>query len=148
MDVSFGKRGVKLFITTRLISRADVVILYLSSFMRMMFTPAKDSDTVSLSPICRVSNSRFALSCASSSVSTAIFFNVRHATEGEPISITIFMTSVSFSNAFVRDCQTCNELLTNARLYNLSSSARGVSDVFSANSESSAESHPVTLAHI
>ena len=41
MDVSFGKRGVELFTTMRLISRAGVVILCLSSFMRMMFTRAK-----------------------------------------------------------------------------------------------------------
>ena len=148
-DVSFGNRGVKLFITTRLISRADVVILYLSSFMmRMMFTRAKYSETVLLYSIWRVSNSHFALSCASSSVSAAIFFNARHATEGEPISITIFMTSCSFSSAFVRDCHTNNELSTNARLHKRSSSARGTPDVLIDNSESSAESQPVTLAHV
>ena len=91
--------------------------------------------TVSLAPISRVSNSRFALSYASSSVSTAIFESARHASVGEPISIIIFVIYGSFSNAFVRDCQTCNELFTNARLYNLSSSARGVPDVFIAISE-------------
>ena len=148
MDVSFGKRGVKLFRTIRLISRAGVVVSCLSSFMRMMFTRAKYSDTVSLAPISRVSNSLFALSYTSSFVSAAIFECARHAFEGEPISIAIFIISGFFSNAFVRDCQTCNDLCTNARLYNLSSSARGVPGVFIDTSESSAESHPVTLAHV
>ena len=44
--------------------------------------------------------------------------------------------------------QQCAPTEGNARLYNLSSSARGVSDVFIANSESSAELQPVTLAHV
>ena len=102
MDVSFGKRGVKLFSTMRLVSRAGVVISCLSSFMRTILTRAKYSDTVSLAPISRVSNSRFALSYASSSFSSAIVVSVRHASEGEPISVTISIISGSFSNAFVR----------------------------------------------
>ena len=132
----------------RLISRAGVIISCLSSFMRTMFTRAKYSDTVSLAPISRVSNSRFALSYASSSVSSAIFLSARHASEGEPISSIIFIVSGSFSSAFVRGCQTCNDLCTNARLYNLSSSACGVPEVFIDTSESCPESHPVTLAHV
>ena len=130
MHVSFGKRGVKLFGTMRLISRADVTILCLSSFMRTMFTRAKYSDTDSFAPISRVSNALVALSYAPSSVSSTFFFSARHAFEGEPISSIIFSILGSFSSAFVRDCQTCNDLCTNARLYNLSSSARGVPDVF------------------
>ena len=133
----------------RLISHAGVVVLCLSSFLRSMFTRAKYSITVSIAPISRVSNSLFVLSYASSSVSTAIFFNARHASEEEPISITIFIISGSLSNAFMRDCQTRSDLSTNARLYNLSSSARGVpDDVLIATSESSAESYPVTLAYV
>ena len=148
MNVSFGKRGVKLFSIPRLISRAGVVMSCLSSFIRTMFTRAKYSDTVSLALISRVPNSIFALSYASSSVSAAVFESARHASEGEPISIPTLIISGSFSNAFVRDCQTCNKLFTNARLYNLSSSARGRPDVFIATSESSTESHPFTLAHV
>ena len=148
MHVSFGKRGVKLFSTMRLISRAGVIILCFSSFMSTMFTRAKYSDTDSFAPISRVSNSLFALSYASSSVSSAIFDSARHASKGEPIASTIFIISGSFSSAFVRDCQTCKDLCTNVRLYNLSSSARGVPDVFIDTSESSAESHLARLAHV
>ena len=147
MHVSFGKRGVKLFSTMRLISRAGVTLLCLSSFMRTMFTRAKHSDTDSFAPIPRVSNFLFSLSYATSSVSSATVFSARHASDGEPISITIFSISGSFSSAFVRDCQTCNDLCTNARLYHLSCSARGVPDVFIDTLESSAESHLATLAH-
>ena len=148
MHVSFGKRGVKLFSTMRLISRAGVVISCLSSFTRTMFTRAKYLDTDLFVPISRVSNYLFALSYAPSSVSSAFFYSARHASEGEPISSTIFIFSGSFSIAFVRDCQTCNDLCTNARFYNLSSSARGVPDDFTDTSELSAESHPATLAHV
>ena len=148
MHVSFGKRGLKLFSTMRVISRAGVIILCLSNFMRTMLTLAKYSDTDSFAPISRVSNSLFARSYASSSVSSAILFSARHASERESISSAIFSIWGSFSSAFVRDCQTCNDSCTNARLYNLSSSARGVPYVFIDTSESSAESHPATLAHV
>ena len=80
----------------RLISRAGVIILCLSSFIRTMFTRAKSSVTDSFAPFSRVSNSLFVLSYATSSVSSAIIDSARHASEGEPISNTIFMVSVFF----------------------------------------------------
>ena len=132
----------------RLISRAGVVMLCLSSFIRTMFTRAKYSDTDSFALYVQGVNSLFALLYASSSASSAIFDSARHASEGEPISSTIFIISGSFSSAFVRDYHTCSDFCTNARLYNISSSARGVPEVFIVTSEPSAESHPATLAHV
>ena len=96
----------------RLIFRAGIVMLCLFSFMIKMFTRAKYSDTDSFAHISRVSNYLFALSYASSSVSSVIFDSARQASEGEPISSTIFIISGSFSSAFVSDYQTCNDLQT------------------------------------
>ena len=132
----------------RLISRVGVIILCLSSFIRTMFTRAKSSVTDSFAPFSRVSNSLFVLSYATSSVSSAIFDSARHASEGEAISNTIFMISVFFPRAFVSNCHTCSDLCTNVRSCILSSSARGIPQVFTVTSESSAESHPITQAHV
>ena len=91
----------KLASTVRLISRVGVVTLCLASFIKITCTRAKYSATDSLTPISSVSNSRFALSYGTSSVSAAIFVSARHASERDPISIIIFMISSSFSRAVV-----------------------------------------------
>ena len=67
--------------------------------------------------------------------------HTRHASERDPISITISMISFSFSRAFVNDCHAFREF--SARLCSCSlslSSPCGVPVVFTAVSESSAES--------
>ena len=103
--VSCGKRGDKLPSTTRWISRSGIGIWCLSSSIRIMCTRVKNSATESLAAISSVSSSRFALSYSTSSDAFAIFVRARQASEIDPIRITIFNNSFSFSKALVSDCQ-------------------------------------------
>ena len=113
-----------------------------------MCTRVKNSATDSLASISSVSNSRFALSYSTSSDAFAIFVRARQASEIDPIRITIFNNSCSFSKALVSDCQAFSELSTSLRSCTLSNSARGVPEVLTIISESSAESQPLIEAHV
>ena len=113
-----------------------------------MCTRVKNSATDSLASISSVSNSRFALSYSTSSDAFAIFVRARQASEIDPIRITIFNNSCSFSKALVSDCQAFSELSTSLRSCTLSNSARGVPEVLTIISESSAESQPLMEAHV
>ena len=110
----------------------------------MMCTREKYSTTDSLTPTSRFSSYRFARSYATSSDSSAIFASARHASEGGPMSSTIFSISSSFSSALVSAYHDCSELSTKVRSCNLSSSASGVPDNYTIISESSAELHLLT----
>ena len=113
-----------------------------------MCTRVKNSATDSLASISSVSNSRFARSYSTSSDAFAIFVRARQASEIDPIRITIFNNSCSFSKAFVSDCHAFSELSTSLRLCTLSKSARGVPEVITVISGSSAESQPLIEAHV
>ena len=108
----------------------------------------KNSATDSLASISSVSNSRFALSYSTSSDAFAIFVRARQASEIDPIRITIFNNSCSFSKALVSDCQAFSEMPTSLGSCTLSNSARGVPEVLTIISESSAESQPLIEAHV
>ena len=108
----------------------------------------KNSATDSLASISSVSNSRFALSYSTSSDAFAIFVRARQASEIDPIRITIFNNSSSFSKALVSDCQAFSEMSTSLGSCTLSNSARGVPEVPTIISESSAESQPLIEAHV
>ena len=108
----------------------------------------KNSATDSLASISSVSNSRFALSYSTSSDAFAIFVRARQASEIDPIRITIFNNSCSFSKALVSDCQAFSEMSTSLGSCTLSNSARGVPEVLTIISESSAESQPLIEAHV
>ena len=122
------------------ISRAGVVTWYLASFIKMTCTRAKYSATGSLAPISSDSNSLFALSYAASCVSAVILASGRHTSKRDPILITISMISLYFSKAFVNACHAFREFSTRLYSCSLSSSARGVSVVFTTLPESSAKS--------
>ena len=113
-----------------------------------MCTRVKNSATDSLASISSASNSRFALSYSTSSDAFAIFVRARQASEIDPIRITIFHNSCSFSKALVSDCQAFSELSTSLGSCALSNSARGVPEVLTIISESSAESQPLIEAHV
>ena len=113
-----------------------------------MCTRVKNSATDSLASISSVSNLRFALSYSTSSDAFAIFVRARQASEIDPIRITTFNNSCSFSKALVSDCQAFSELSTSLRSCTLSNSARGVPEVLTTISESSAESQPLIEAHV
>ena len=113
-----------------------------------MCTRVKNSATDLFASISSVSNSRFALSCSTSSDAFAIFVRARQASEIDLIRITIFNNSCSFSKALVSDCQAFSELSTSLGSCTLSNSARGVPEVLTTISESSAESQPLIEAHI
>ena len=114
-----------------------------------MCTRVKNSATDSLASISSVSNSRFALSYSTSSDAFAIFVRARQASEIDPIRITIFNNSCSFSKALFSDCQAFSELSTSLGSCTLSNSARGVvPEVLTIISESSAESQPLIEAHV
>ena len=146
--VSCGKRGDKLPSTMRCISRSGIGIWCLSSSIRITCTRVKNSATDSLASISSVSNSRFALSYSTSSDAFAIFVRARQASEIDPIRITIFNNSCSFSKALVSDCQAFSEMSTSLGSCTLSNSARGVPEVLTIISESSAESQPLIEAHV
>ena len=108
----------------------------------------KNSATDSLASISSVLNSRFALSYSTSSDAFAIFVRARQASEIDPIRITIFNNSCSFSKALVSDCHAFSELSSSLRSCTLSNSAREVPEVLTIISESSAESQPLIDAHV
>ena len=58
-----------------------------------------------LTPISRVSNFRFDRSYATSSVSAAIFVSARHASEEDPMSITILIILAYFSSHILSQVQ-------------------------------------------
>ena len=113
-----------------------------------MCTRVKSSATDSLASISSVSNARFALSYSTSSDAFAIFVRARQASEIDPIRITIFNNSCSFSKASVSDCHALRELSTSLRSCTLSNSACGVPEVLTIIAESSAESQPLIDAHV
>ena len=75
--------------TLHLISRAGIVTWCLISLVKTTCTRVKYLVTVSLIPILSNSNSRFPLPYAASRVSATVFVSARHASEGNPIPITI-----------------------------------------------------------
>ena len=96
----------------RFISRVGVVHRSPVGFLNITCTRAKYSATWSLTPISNDPNSLFTLSYAASCVSATFFVSACHASEEDPISITVSMISVFFSRTFVNAYHTLSEFST------------------------------------
>ena len=125
----------------RRIFRWHMFTLCSCSLERITFTLAKYCQLFSFGFVTKVPKSFSTRYVGASFVSAAMLTSVRHALDGEAISVTMLGITSSFSTALLRAFQTMNEWATNCLQCISSRIERVTSPVLTTDSGSRASSH-------